>query len=195
LERGASDGFTGLYVWGLWRLLATMSPSNSPRPAQQVLPSRLLLIDDDPAGLLALAELIQRRLEDAVVDTALDVHAALELLREKDYHTVISDIRMGGLDGLALLNQVRERWPEVPVILITAAGREREREAFREGAYFFIEKPIDADQLLAALGAAIERSRVLYRIQVLNRESLRHLAHEAERMEFGSCPSPNNPST
>jgi DNA-binding NtrC family response regulator len=106
-------------------------------------------------------EILQQRLQEAVVETALDAHAALDLLRQNDYHVVISDIRMAGLDGLALLNQVREGWPEVPVSLMTAAGREREREAFEGGAYFFVEKPIDVEIFLVAVKAAIEQRDVV----------------------------------
>src|SRR5919204_6939466 len=101
--------------------------------------ARILLIDDEPAGLLALAEMLQRRLGDVLVETALDVYAGLDMLRQRDYHVIVSDIRMAGLDGFVALNQVRERWPQVPVILVTAAGRDREQEALRHGAYAFIE--------------------------------------------------------
>jgi two-component system C4-dicarboxylate transport response regulator DctD len=158
------------------------------------MPANLLLIDDDPAGLLALSEMLQRRLDDVVVETALNVPAALDLLRERDYHVVVSDVRMAGLDGFALLNQVRERWPEVPVILVTAAGRHREQEAFREGAYLFIEKPVDIEQLVPTIRAAIERSAMLYRVKELNRESRRHLDLEADRMGLINDPSLNKPS-
>jgi DNA-binding NtrC family response regulator len=151
--------------------------------------ARLLLIDDDPAGLLALAEMIQRRLSDVTVDTTLDVHAALDLLRQKDYHVIVSDIRMAGLDGLAALNQVRERWPQVHVILMTAGGREREQEAAREGAYAFIQKPINQDELLPMLVDAIERSVLLYRVDQANRRSRMHLEFEAGRMDLGVDPT------
>jgi DNA-binding NtrC family response regulator len=153
------------------------------------MPSRLLLIDDDPAGLLALSEVLSRRFEDILVDNALDVHAALDQLREKEFSVVISDVRMDGLDGLALLNQIRERWPETSVILITAGGREREGEAFRHGAFAFLEKPIDVDKMLATIRAAIERTALLLAVRDANRHSNLHLHLQAGRMEMGVDPS------
>lgn len=156
--------------------------------------ARILLIDDEPAGLLALAEMLQRRLGDVLVETALDVHAALDMLRQKDYHVLVSDIRMAGLDGFAALNQVRERWPNVPVILMTAAGRDREQDALRHGAYAFIEKPIDEEQLLPMVTAAIKRSMLAYGVEQANRRSQMHLELEARRMDLGVNPKVKGPS-
>jgi DNA-binding NtrC family response regulator len=153
------------------------------------MPSRVLLIDDDPSGLLALSEVLARRIDAVLIETALDVHAALDMLREKEYHVIISDVRMDGLDGLALLNQVRERWPEVSVILITAGGRDREADAFRHGAYAFMEKPIDVEQMLATIKNAIERTQLLLGVRNANRHSQLHLDLQASRMDLGFDPT------
>jgi two-component system, sensor histidine kinase and response regulator len=111
------------------------------------MPSRILLIDDDEATLRALFEALSNLLADVTVDTALDAYDALDFLRGWQYAAVISDIRMPGMDGLALLNQVRERWPEVPVILMTAAGWSHEAQALYDGAFAFLEKPLDVVRL------------------------------------------------
>jgi DNA-binding NtrC family response regulator len=50
---------------------------------------------------------------------------------------------MAGMDGVALLKQVRERWPQTPVVLITAAARDREAPAIYAGAFAFLEKPLE----------------------------------------------------
>jgi DNA-binding NtrC family response regulator len=94
------------------------------------MPARVLLIDDDTAGLRALSQALEPRLDDVAIDTAQDSHAALDFLRDWEYGVVVSDIRMPGMDGLALLNQVRERWPDVPVILMTAMAGARKHRRF-----------------------------------------------------------------
>jgi cyclic di-GMP phosphodiesterase len=151
-------------------------------------PNRILIIDDDPAGLLALSEALHRRIADTLVETALDVHAALDQLGQKEFHVVISDIRMVGLDGLALLNQVRERWPEVSVILMTAGGPDRAVESLRHGAFAFIQKPVDLDGLLPIVQAAIQRTVLVSRVRDANRDSQQHSTLEAGRMDLGFDP-------
>jgi two-component system, NtrC family, response regulator GlrR len=152
------------------------------------MPSRVLIIDDDRSGLFALAEVLERQLDGVVVETALDVNAALDLLREKQYHTVVSDVRMDGLDGLALLNQVRERWPEISVILMTAGGPDRRADAFRQGTFAFLEKPIDAMQFLPTVKSAIERTLMMLRVNDANRQSQVHLSLEVGRMDLAFDP-------
>jgi two-component system C4-dicarboxylate transport response regulator DctD len=152
------------------------------------LANRILIIDDDPAGLLALSEALHRRIAETTVETALDVHAALDLLNQKDFHVVLSDVRMAGLDGFTLLNQVRERWPEISVILMTGGGGERAKEALRHGAYAFIEKPINLDHMLPTVQAGFQRTALLSRVQEANRESQQHLDFEAGRMDLGFDP-------
>lgn len=136
------------------------------------MPTRLLLIDDEPSGLLALLEALRQRLHETVIDTAVSAHTALSLLRDNNYHGVLSDIRMAGMDGLTLLNQIRERWPDTPVILMTAAGYDREPEALYNGAFSFVEKPIDLDRLVAVLRAAMAKSELQQRVREANRVSV-----------------------
>jgi two-component system response regulator GlrR len=148
------------------------------------MPTRLLVIDDEPTGLLALSEALRHHLGETVVDTAVSTRAALSLLREYDYHVVVSDIRMAGLDGLALLNQVRERWPHTPVILMTAAAADREAEALVSGAFAFIEKPVDLERLLPILRVAMARSHMQQRVREANRQSRTHMDLEAKRLDL-----------
>jgi two-component system response regulator GlrR len=154
------------------------------------MPSRILIIDDDPAGLFALAEALVRRMDETIiVETALNTHAALDLLRNKEFQVIISDVRMEGLDGLALLNQVRERWPDISVILITGEGRDREAHALRHGAFAFVEKPLDVDRLLPTIKSAIERTFLACRVRKFNRHSHLHLSLEAGRMDLSYDPT------
>jgi DNA-binding NtrC family response regulator len=117
---------------------------------------------------------------------------ALSLLREFDYHVVVSDIRMAGLDGLALLNQVRERWPDTPVILMTAAAADREAEALISGAFAFIEKPVDLQRLLPILRVAMAKSHMQQRVREANRQS--QLSFETKQLKLDIDPDPDEPS-
>jgi CheY-like chemotaxis protein len=65
---------------------------------------------------------------------------------------ILSDINMPGMDGLALLREIKERWPDLPVMMVTAYGDEkRRRQAGEHGAAEFIAKPVDFDVLKAQL--------------------------------------------
>jgi two-component system response regulator GlrR len=158
------------------------------------MPTRLLLIDDEPSGLLALSEALRLRLNDTVIDTATNARQALSLLRDFEYHIVVSDVRMAGLDGLALLNQVRERWPSTPVVLMTAAGCGREAEALISGAFAFIEKPIDLDRFVPILRVAMTKSLLEQRVREANRRSRDHLELEAQRLDLDIDPTLNDQS-
>jgi DNA-binding NtrC family response regulator len=153
------------------------------------MPTRLLLIDDDATGLLALSEALRNRLDESVIDTALSAQIALGLLRDNDYHAVVSDLRMAGMDGLALLNQVRERWPDTPVLLMTAAGTMREGEALRSGAISFIEKPVNVDRLTAVLKAVMAKSQMRQAVRKANRESISRLDVDAGRIGLAVDPT------
>ena len=156
--------------------------------------TRILVVDDDLGGLLALSEGLQRRLIDSVVDTAVSTGAALSLLRDQDYDAVVSDVRMGGMDGLTLLNQIRERWPETPVVMITGGGTGREAEALASGAFAFIEKPVDLDRLVPVLAVAMEKSLMTRRLADANRQSLLQLELEATRFGLKLDRSKNKPT-
>ncbi|GAC1461539.1 MAG: hybrid sensor histidine kinase/response regulator [Ktedonobacteraceae bacterium] len=117
---------------------------------------RILIVDDDTALLQALPQALYIRMHDVDVDTSDSALEALGLLQKKDYDAIVSDIKMPGMDGLALLAKVQELRPETPTLLITGHGEhDLAVLALRGGAYDFIQKPIDRDYFVAALGRAI----------------------------------------
>src|SRR5204862_273701 len=78
---------------------------------------------------------------------------ALRLIAAHDYDAIVSDIKMPGMDGLALLDEVREIRPETPTLLITGHGEhDLTVRALRGGAYDFIQKPIDREYFVASRG-------------------------------------------
>jgi DNA-binding NtrC family response regulator len=97
------------------------------------------------------------------VDTADSAAAALDRIAAQDYEAIVTDIRMPGMDGLALLAEIVERRPDTPTLIITGHGEyELAVRALRGGAYDFIQKPIDRDRFVASLNRAI-RARALNR--------------------------------
>jgi two-component system response regulator AtoC len=117
----------------------------------------VLVVDDEPSVRLALRELVQSRGWEPLV--ARDAAEALELVDRAD--AVVTDFSMPGMDGMELLRTVHERDESLPVIVLTARGSERLAvRAIRAGAYEYVPKPFDVDEMAVALGRALE-ARVL----------------------------------
>ena len=101
--------------------------------------SESILVVDDEANL---RKVLQRQLERAgyAVETAEDGGDALHLLDEEDFAAVLTDLRMAPMDGLTLLRRIAQRWPGLPVIMLTAHGSiDTAVEAVKLGAFDFIE--------------------------------------------------------
>jgi PAS domain S-box-containing protein len=95
------------------------------------------------------------------IDTSETAIDALERIRETDYDAIVSDIKMPGMDGLALLHEIHELRPKTPTLLITGHGeRDLAVQALRGGAYDFVQKPIDRDYFVASLERAIQLRRL-----------------------------------
>jgi two-component system sensor histidine kinase/response regulator len=123
--------------------------------------AHVLIVDDDSALLEALPEALRLRLDPIEVDTCDSAVAALERIETQDYDAIVTDIKMPGMDGLALLAQIRERRPSTPTLLITGHGEEDlAARALEGGAYDYISKPIDRDQFIESLKRAIGMRRV-----------------------------------
>lgn len=119
--------------------------------------ARILLVDDDAALLEALPQALALRLDKVQIDTADAAPLALQRIRETDYDAIVSDVKMPGMDGLALLAEIREIRPTTPTLLITGHGEhDLAVQALRGGAYDFVQKPIDRDYFVASLTRAIE---------------------------------------
>ncbi len=139
--------------------------------------SNLLIIDDEPDMLT----LLKRSLEPELgcrVDTASSGEAALEMVRAGDYDLVLADIKMPGISGLEVLEQIKaDRGEDITIVMMTAYGHiEMAVEAMKHGAYDFITKPFDHDTLVMRLEKAFERSRLL-------KENLR-LHHECRSTDM-----------
>src|SRR5258707_7875620 len=117
----------------------------------------ILLVDDDDALLQALPEALALRMPAIQVQVCVSAVEALERIQQYDYDAIISDIKMPGMDGLALLTRIKELRPETPTLLITGHGEhEIAIQALRGGAYDYIQKPIDREYCVADLSRAIQ---------------------------------------
>lgn len=115
---------------------------------------RILVIDDDAIACEFLQEALSRAGYEVDAFTS-----AKQALREElsAYDLLMSDIRMPDVDGLQFLRQVHEKWPELPVILMTAYGSlETTMEALRLGAWDYISKPFSPDQIRAMVKKVLE---------------------------------------
>ncbi|RYZ02020.1 MAG: sigma-54-dependent Fis family transcriptional regulator [Myxococcales bacterium] len=116
--------------------------------------SRILIVDDDKATCRLMALGLQGA--HYVVETAASVAQAQELARSFEPQVVLTDLNMTGKSGLELCRDFADRWPDVPVIVVTAFGSmESAIEAMRVGAYDFINKPFDMDSLLLVVERAL----------------------------------------
>ncbi len=116
-------------------------------------PMRILLVDDD-AGLLRLLS-IRLRAAGHVIETASSGEQAIALLPHFIPGLVITDLRMGGIDGLALFSFIQQASPGLPVIMLTAHGSIPEAvKATQQGVFGYLTKPFDGQELLAIIRRA-----------------------------------------
>ncbi|MBI2901467.1 MAG: sigma-54-dependent Fis family transcriptional regulator [Planctomycetes bacterium] len=116
----------------------------------------VLVVDDEPSMRKVLAGILKQ--ENIACLAAAGGPEALDLLHRHDVSVVITDLRMPGMDGLALLARVHEIDPTIEVILITAYGTEDvAREALKRRASDYIRKPFDRDEILFAVRKAVAR--------------------------------------
>src|SRR2546430_15830734 len=142
----------------------------------------VLVVDDDPALLQALPETLRLRMSGVTVDTADSAAAALDRISARDYDAIVTDIRMPGMDGLALLAEILGRRPDTPTLMSTGHGEyDLAGRALRGGAYDFIQKPIDRDRFVASLHRAIE-ARALNRRAKDHQLALERCAIELEKI-------------
>ena len=82
----------------------------------------VLIVDDDLAMLQALPQALRLRMKELTVDTCDSASTALEWIASIDYDAIVTDIKMPGMDGLALLTEIRALRPDTPALLITGHG-------------------------------------------------------------------------
>jgi DNA-binding NtrC family response regulator len=114
---------------------------------------RILLVDDDPALLESLSEMLRLRLPAVGVEACQAPEDAMDRLYSTDYQLVISDLKMPGMDGLAVLRMVKAVRPSMPVLLITGVIPDDDVTtiARRHGAIDLISKPLERDAFVETI--------------------------------------------
>lgn len=138
---------------------------------------RILLVDDEEELRRSTAQALE--LSGFNVQTLSSAEQALELAGYAFDGVIVSDIRMPGMDGMTLLQRIRELDAEIPVILVTGHGDvQLAVKAMREGAYDFLEKPFTTAHLAGVLRRALDR-----RSLVLENRRLRAVAGQRDDLE------------
>ena len=118
--------------------------------------ARVLVVDDEESSRVGLERLLKQ--DGYAVDIAADGASALALASERPPDVVVTDLRMPGMDGVALLGKLHEQDADVPVIVVTASDDLRSAVgAMRAGAEDYLAKPVDFDALALAIERAIEQ--------------------------------------
>lgn len=117
-------------------------------------PQRILIVDDEPSIRKVLAAHLTKLGHE--VDTAAGGEEALDALAGAPFDLVVTDLKMPGLDGMAVLAWVRQNLPEVPVLILTAHGTvDSAVDALKNGAFDYITKPFEQGELYAAIAKAL----------------------------------------
>jgi len=118
---------------------------------------RVLLVDDEKDYVKAMAERMQMR--DVSSRVALSGDEALRMIENEAPDVMVLDLRMPGIDGMEVLERVKRDHPHVQVIILTGHGSEKEEEAARRlGAFEYLQKPTDTNDVLKTVRAAWKKS-------------------------------------
>ncbi len=145
---------------------------------------KILLAEDDEIMRISIYDSLRKHGWD--VDEATDGMKAMALFETHQYHLIISDIRMPGLDGLTLLQNVLKQSPDTDVIIMTAYGSVDDAiDCLRKGAKDYILKPFNLDDLIIRITRLFEIQAVKAKCEILEATC----RHEHDRKLFGQSPA------
>ena len=120
----------------------------------------VLVVDDEKNMRLSLQTVLKD--EGYAVRAAESAEEALQILAREEFFMIITDARMGGMSGYEFLNKIREQWPDLPALMLTAyATPKLAVEAIKAGAIDYLAKPFAPEELLHAVARCAERHRLL----------------------------------
>lgn len=129
----------------------------------------ILVVDDEKGQRDILDAILQR--EGYGVTAVAGAREAFEQMEQEDYDVVLTDLKMKGMSGMELLDRVIERNPQQCVLMMTAHGTiDSAVEAMKKGAFDYLEKPLERDDLLLTLQRAVEHVKLLQENKLLHRK-------------------------
>lgn len=127
--------------------------------------SRILVVDDEEVVRISHIRLLTKA--ECNVEAVWDGVDALRQMERDSFDLVLLDLRMPGMDGMSVLRMIKQKWPESEVVIITGyPSVETAKEAIRLGAYDYLAKPVDPDQVIKVANCAIAQKRwALHKVQ------------------------------
>ncbi len=130
---------------------------------------KILLVDDEANILRSLSAFLE--MSGYETETAGGADRALKLLAGGGFQVLLSDVRMPGMSGHELMDAARERFPDVTILLMTAFGTIKNAvAAMRKGAFDYLAKPVDGEELLAILEKIARHRELVSEVESLRRE-------------------------
>ena len=122
-------------------------------------PDRILIVDDEESVAITMQAILE--MDGHEVATASGVAEATTMVQASEYDLVLSDLRLDDGDGLQIVGEARRRWPECVCIILTGyASLDSAVKALREGAYDYLVKPCDVEELRLTVQRGLERRRL-----------------------------------
>jgi two-component system response regulator PilR (NtrC family) len=119
-----------------------------------------ILIIDDEKSILDLLSVVFKK-EGYIVETSLSAKTALELIDKEEFDLILTDIKLPQMSGMKILKYVKEKYPAMPVVMITAYGTIKQAiEALKMGAMDYIVKPFNMEELKIIVAQGLENRRI-----------------------------------
>jgi DNA-binding NtrC family response regulator len=144
----------------------------------------ILVVDDEPNMRVTIRAILTG--EEYRVDLAESAEQALEMLPQKNYLMVVTDARLGGMSGYEFLRQIKQQYPTLPALMITAFATPRLAvEALQAGALDYLSKPFAPEELIHAVERCVERFQLLR-----ENATLKSRSNEVYQLDqiIGECP-------
>jgi DNA-binding NtrC family response regulator len=139
--------------------------------------ARILIVDDEPMVCLSLTNWLKE--ENYLARSAGDGPAAIGLMKQEKWDIVLLDLKMPGMDGLEVLKEIKKIAPQTVVVMMTAyASIPTSVEAMKEGAYDYLVKPLDVQELTMMLHKIIEHQQIVQENVQLRKRLKEHHSYE-----------------
>lgn len=117
---------------------------------------KVLLVDDEKEFVDALKERLEMR--ELPSDVAYNGEQALKIVEDEVPDVMVLDIKMPGIDGIEVLRRIKKAYPDVQIIILTGHGTDKnEQEAKKLGAFEYLQKPVDIDELVRLMRLAYKK--------------------------------------